>query len=98
MLMAPNDALYQLPMGEAEAASFFYGEGRRRGYVKGSKKPFERLFMSWWAFDSYIGRDKAFGPADETGTIFYTSAKFWQRRASDMWAFADFLRFYGWDL
>ena len=95
----PMSELERLPLAESDAtSSFFYTHGRRQGYVKNSKKPFEMLLMGWWVGDLYIGRDKAFGPAAETGTRFYTSTKFWQRKASDLWNFNQCLEYYGWNL
>jgi hypothetical protein len=58
----------------------------------------ERFFVSWWAFDWHVGEDKAYGPAEETGTVFYTSLKFWRRDVSDMWFFDRFLKYWGWNL
>lgn len=95
--MLPIRALRELPLGDG-VTSMFATEGRRKGYVKGSSKPFEAAFMSWWALDLNVGVDKDYGAADDTGTIFYTSLKPWQRRASDMWPFEDFLAFWGWSL
>jgi hypothetical protein len=54
--------------------------------------------MSWWAMDLYVGEDKDFGPGEDTGTTFYTSLKFWDRKKSDMWNFNDFLSYWGWKL
>ena len=81
-----------------KTTSFFETSGSRRGHVKGSYKPFEKIFMSWWAMDLYVGEDKDFGPGEDTGTIFYTSLKFWDRKKSDMWNFNDFLSYWGWKL
>ena len=78
--------------------SFFETSGPRKGHVKGSYKPFEKILMSWWAMDFYVGEDKEFGHREETGTIFYTSLKFWDRKKSDMWNFNDFLSYWGWKL
>jgi len=78
--------------------SFFHSSGRRKGYVKGSSKPLEMLLMSWMALDLYVGRDKALGDRKETGVTFYTSLKPWRRTESDMWPFADFLKYWGWRL
>ncbi len=93
----PMADLERLPVGEG-FTSFFETTGPGKGFVKNSAKPWERLFMSWWTLDWRIGQDKALGPWRETGTVFYTSIKFWQRRQSDMWPFADFLRYWGWRL
>ncbi len=89
--------LEKLPFGN-DFTSFFEQHGPRKGYVKGSFKPYEKMFISWWAFDWNVGEDKAYGPRDKTGTIFYTSLKFWARDESDMWDFAGFLRYWGWNL
>jgi hypothetical protein len=93
--MADLDAL---PRPGGGTTSFFATEGHRKGYVKGSYKPLEMVFVSWWAWDLYVGSDKRYGPADEMNTVFYTSLTPWRQRASDMWPFADFLRFWGWRL
>ncbi len=94
----PFDALEALTMGDGSVTSFFETEGLKKGYVKGSGKPFEKLFISWWAFDWRVGQDKIFNPEDSTNTIFYTSLKFWRREASDMEDFPKFLRYWGWSL
>lgn len=95
--LAPIGALDALPLGGC-ATSFFETEGGRRGYVKGSHKPLERLLMSWWALDWRVGEDKRYGPRGEMGTPFYTSLKPWRREESDMWRFAEFLHYWGWRL
>lgn len=87
--------LKKLPVGAA-TISFFETEGARKGYVRNSHKPFERLLMSWWSLDWRVGEDKDFGPSEEAGTVFYTSLKFWERKKSDLWNFADFLEYWGW--
>jgi hypothetical protein len=84
--------------GSEDTTPFFIQEGRRKGYVKGSKKPLERLFMSWWTFDPYIGRDKAYGDPEVTGTRFFISIKFWRRDDSNLWDFPRTLRYFGWKL
>lgn len=93
--LQPMEALRQLPFGQ-QRISFFETDGPRKGYVRGSQKPYERLLMSWWAFDWRVGEDKDFGPREETGTTFYTSLKFWAREESDLWNFSRFLRYWGW--
>lgn len=93
--MADLDHL-QLPNGST--TSFFVTTGRHRGFVKGSHKPFERLLVSWWAFDWRVGRDKRYGPREDMDTVFYTSLKAWARDESDMWRFSDFLAYWGWKL
>jgi len=97
MDMLPMEALWSLPFAGREI-SFFEREGCRKGYVKNSAKPLERLLMSWWTFDWHIGEDKAYGNSEEVGARFYTSLKFWRRKDSDMWNFAHFLKFWGWRL
>ncbi len=96
--IAPVTDLMTLPLSENRNTSFFETQGSRKGYVKGSHKPLERLLVSWWALDWRVGEDKAFGNKSETGTVFYTSLKPWNRHASDMWPFAEFLFFWGWRL
>jgi len=95
--LAAVDKLRALPLGD-QTVSMFESTGWRKGYVKGSHKPFEALLMSWWALDPHIGVDKDYGPPEKTGTIFYTSLKPWNRKASNMWPFTEFLAFWGWSL
>ncbi|MDY0190241.1 MAG: hypothetical protein RBR22_05860 [Desulfuromonas sp.] len=78
--------------------SFFETEGSRKGYVRHSQKPFERLFMSWWAMDWRVGEDKDLGPSEQTGVVFYTSLKFWDWEESNLWNFDNFLNYWGWKL
>lgn len=74
------------------------GESRRRRQLPApGGEPLERLFMSWWAFDPLVGEDKEVGPAEQTGMTFYTSLKFWARKASDIWDFPGFLKYWGWN-
>ena len=94
--LAPMSALDALPLGK-RTVSFFEQEGSRRGYVKDNRKPLELLFMSWWALDPKIGQDKILGPPEETGVVFYTSLKFWDRESSNLWHFPQFLSYWGWD-
>ena len=96
--ITPIAELMKLPLGNGTTTSFYETEGSRKGYVKGSHKPFERLLISWWALDWRVGEDKAYGDKAETGAVFYTSLKPWNRQASDMWPFAEFLAFWGWGL
>jgi hypothetical protein len=93
----PMNDLYQLPFKDT-TESFFEMEGPRRGYVRNNTKFLERLLISWWAFDLYVGEDKAFGAADTSETIFYTSLKFWHRKDSDLKDFPRFLSYWGWKL
>ncbi len=95
--LAPIAALDALP-ADGQTTSFFETSGARKGYVKGSSKPLERLLISWWALDWRVGQDKRYGPAEEMNTTFYTSLKPWRREQSDMWPFAEFLRYWGWRL
>ena len=95
--VAPTEALQALPLG-AVTTSFFHESGLRRGYVKGSGKFLETLLMGWWAMDLRVGSDKRYADRHETGSVFYTSLKFWNREESDMWPFAEFLEFWGWQL
>jgi len=95
--LLPMAALRSLPV-DGETTSFFREQGFRKGYVKGSFKPFELLFMSWWALDLNVGVDKDYGDHRDTGTIFYTSLRPWKRSISDMWNFSTFLKFWGWRL
>ena len=96
-IIKPMEDLRKLPFGDTKI-SFFETQGRRKGYVRNSHKPFERLLMSWWSMDWRIGEDKDLGPSKETGTLFYTSLKFWAWERSDLWHFADFLEYWGWEL
>ncbi|MFO8008097.1 MAG: hypothetical protein R6V05_10210 [Candidatus Brocadiia bacterium] len=95
--LAPIESLDALPT-DGGTTSFFETSGPRKGFVKGSSKPLERLLISWWALDWRVGQDKRYGPADQMNTILYTSLKPWRRKASDMWPFAEFLRYWGWRL
>ncbi|NTV15755.1 MAG: hypothetical protein HGA96_17805 [Desulfobulbaceae bacterium] len=95
--LVPMSALDQIPF-QGGTVSFFEKEGRRKGYVRESSKPLERLLMSWWAFDPRVGEDKALGPPEETGTSIYTSLKFWARQGSNIWNFPEFLNYWGWQL
>ncbi|MFC1749276.1 hypothetical protein ACFL2V_10770 [Pseudomonadota bacterium] len=95
--LLPVEQLYQLPL-DSSHTSFFHMDGRNKGYVKGSVKPWERLLMSWWALDWRIGSDKALEPSQENGAVFYTSLKPWQRKASNLADFPRFLTYWGWRL
>ena len=99
--VAPMAQLKRLPLApldDGTTTSLYHEEGSARGYVKNAFKPFELLLMSWWVLDARVGVDKEYGPAEETGTVFYTSLRPWKRKDSDMWPFADFLAFWGWRL
>lgn len=96
----PMNALYHLPFSDDRTTteSFFEMDGPRKGYVRDNTKILERLFISWWAFDLYVGEDKAFGAADTSEISFYTSLKFWDREESDLKNFPRFLSYWGWKL
>jgi hypothetical protein len=95
--MRPMRDLYALPYREG-IVSFFEDKGPRQGYVKNNTKIWERLLMSWWAFDLYVGEDKAYSLLDKSDTVFYTSLKFWARKDSDLKKFPQFLTYWGWQL
>jgi len=97
MHLAPMRGLHALPF-ELGVRSFFETSGPRNGYVRNNTKILERLLISWWAFDWRVGEDKAFGGGDTSPAIFYTSLKFWARKASDMKDFPKFLAYWGWGL
>lgn len=97
MTIFPMGDLYQLPYKNG-TESFFEMDGPRAGYVRNNTKFLEWLLISWWAFDRYVGQDKAYGAADTSDTIFYTSLKFWARKASDLKDFPGFLTYWGWKL
>lgn len=92
------DSLKKLPLKDNKTTSFFENSGSREGYVKGSFKFREWLFMGWWAFDSRIGEDKVFGKDKNDGINFYTSIKPWAREKSDLRDFGAFLRYWNWEL
>ncbi len=81
-----------------ETTSLYHKKGVLKGYVKGSIKIWESVFLSLLSMDFFIGTDKVYGDAKETGNHFYTSLKPWNRSASDMWNFGQFLEFWGWRL
>jgi len=96
---ANMETLKSLPLKpDGGTTSFYETAGPRTGYVKGSHKLFERLFMSWWSFDWRVGEDKNLGRDKSEGPVFYTSLKPWYRDASDMRDFPAFLKFWGWRL
>lgn len=95
--LLPMQALKEIDL-KGTTTSFFETRGPRKGYVKESLKPLERLLMSWWTMDWRIGEDKAYDPGDTTATPFNTSMKFWARNQSDMRDFPQFLRYWGWNL
>ncbi len=94
----PMADLGALPLDGGGTTSFFETKGARRGYVKGSQKPLERLLMSWWAMDWRIGEDKILGRDKTEGIQFYTSLKPWARNRSDLRDFTGFLAYWEWGL
>ena len=98
MALAPLDSLNRLKLANGGTTSFFETEGSRKGLVKGSSKPWERLFMSWWALAWNIGVDKKLGVDATYVDTFYTSLKPWARDDSDMRDFRRFLEYWGWKL
>ena len=94
----PLDSLHHLPLEGMGYTSFYEDSGFRKGYVKGSYKPWEMLMMGWWALDWRVGQDKKLGRDHEDGPAFYTSLKPWAREESDMRVFSTFLEYWGWKL
>ncbi len=97
MQLKPMLELYYLS-NQDKTVSFFEIEGSRLGYVKDNTKILERLLISWWAFDPQVGEDKAYSIHDKSDTVFYTSLKFWARKASDLKDIPNFLEYWGWRL
>lgn len=98
LVLRPLDHLKRLPMESGGTTSFYVSSGPRAGHVKGSFKPRERLWMSWWTFAWDIGQDKYLGKDIADGPVFFTSLLPWARAASDLRDFASFLRYWGWQL
>lgn len=94
----PLEALENLRHSDGSVVSFYETSGPRFGYVKGSGKIWERLLISWWALDWYVGEDKKLGRHTDDGIVFYTSLKPWARKESDLRDFVSFLRYWGWGL
>ena len=78
--------------------NFYYNTWPLKGHVKDSVKPWESLFLSIISFDLFVGADKAYADSTVTGNPFYTSLKPWNRKASNMWDFSGFLKFWEWRL
>ena len=99
-LIKPLETLEKLELPDGSTTSFYETSGSRMGYVKGSHKIWERLLISWWAFDWRVGEDKKLGEdaTDSDSIVFYTSLKPWAREESDMRDFAGFLNYWGWEL
>jgi len=94
---APMDNLTRIPVN-GNFTGFFHSHGPMKGFVKGSVKVWESLFLSLISLDLFVGTDKMYGDPDITGNTFYTSLKPWNRSASEMWDFKRFLEFWGWKL
>ena len=97
MLLEPAEKLEKIPLNNG-TTSFYHQKGLLKGHVKGSVKPWESILLSLASLDFFIGTDKVYGDREETGNPFYTSIKPWNRKASDMWNFPEFLTFWGWRL
>jgi hypothetical protein len=95
--MIAMGALESIPI-DGNTTSFYHQKGIRRGHVKGSVKPLESILLGLISLDLFVGSDKIYTDNEKSGNIFYTSLKPWNRSASDMWPFAKFLRFWGWQL
>jgi hypothetical protein len=93
----PARELKKIPLNSGHT-SFYHRKGFLKGYVKGSVKPLESIFLSLLSLDFFVGTDKVYADPQEYGNPFYTSLKPWNRKASDMWDFATFLKFWGWQL
>lgn len=96
--LQPFHSLENLVSVTGEQTSFYETSGPRKGYVKGSQKIWERLLISWWAFDWRVGEDKKLGRDSSEGNVFYTSIKPWAREESDLRDFPRFLKYWGWRL
>lgn len=95
--LSPMEKLEELAVN-GDNVSFYYESGLLKGHVIGSVKPWETMFLSLISFDLFVGADKAYDDPQKTGNPFYTSIKPWNRHKSNMWNFADFLGFWGWEL
>ncbi len=95
---ADMDDLQQLATDIGSTTSFYHKDGWRKGYVKGSFKPLETLFLSWLSLDLFVGSDKIYADPHIWNNRFYTSLKPWRRQESDMWDFPGFLKYWGWRL
>lgn len=95
--LVPIASLKKIPIN-GKTTGFYHNRGPLKGHVKGSVKAWETLLLSLISMDLFVGTDKVYGDSEITGNPFYTSLKPWNRNASDMWKFADFLKFWGWGL
>lgn len=96
VLLTPLADLTHLHSASGTPLSFYETEGPRKEYVIGSQKIWERLLISWWAFDWRVGEDKRLGNDQTDGITFYTSLKPWAREESDLRNFSQFLHYWGW--
>jgi hypothetical protein len=95
--LAPVDDLSYIPVNSGHT-SFYHSSGPMKGFVKGSVKIWESIFLSPVSLDLFVGTDKIYGDPAITGNKFYTSLKPWNRDSSNMWDFKRFLEFWGWKL
>jgi hypothetical protein len=98
MPMEDITSLERLERPDSGFTSLYYTTGGMKGHVKGSWKPLETLFLGIISLDFAVGTDKAYADTEITENPFYTSIKPWNRQKSDMWYFARFLEFWGWNL
>ncbi|MBW1900725.1 MAG: hypothetical protein JRJ20_03730 [Deltaproteobacteria bacterium] len=96
-LLVQMEDLKRIPI-DGKTTSFYHNEGLMKGHVKGSVKYWESIFMSLVSLDLFVGTDKAYADTEVTGNPFYTSLKPWNRNSSNIWNFARFLEFWGWEL
>lgn len=91
-------SLKRLPLKHGGVTSLYYDTWPLQGHVKGSIKLWESLLLSLVSLDLYVGMDKEYGNTAVSGNPFYTSLLPWNREASDMNNFTQFLHFWGWKL
>lgn len=96
ILLQPMATLSNLKAPSDISISFFETNGARTDYVINSQKFWERLLISWWAFDWRVGEDKRLGIDANDSVVFYTSLKPWNRQKSDLRVFSSFLEYWGW--
>ena len=96
--LMPLQSLKTLPLEDGNFTSFYYDAWPLQGHVKGSIKPWESLLLGLFSLDFYVGMDKEYGDTAISRNPFYTSLLIWNRHASDMNNFAQFLNFLGWKL
>lgn len=78
------------------STSFYHTKGRKRGLVKGARKPWETLIFGIVAWDANVGQDREYASKDDSGHRFYTTLRANQKKRSDMWDYAGYLRNNGW--